>query len=131
MCSRLVPPPPNLFPALNQKVCISRRCILSILFNTTLWVVAVKLLKRVSFANRISDFSNKKLAIIGDKGINEVVPSNFWDSTRDCMIADFKKEAFTNGIIAAVNEAGKQLGKFFPLLEGDQNELSNEISTQE
>ena len=76
-------------------------------------------------------FSNKKLAIIGDKGINEVVPSNFWDSTRDCMIADFKKEAFTNGIIAAVNEAGQQLGKFFPLLEGDQNELSNEISTQE
>lgn len=76
-------------------------------------------------------FSNQKLAIIGDKGINELVPSNFWDSTRDVMIQLFKKEQFTEGICAAVKEAGEQLATYFPLEEGDVNELSNKISTNE
>jgi uncharacterized membrane protein len=76
-------------------------------------------------------FSNQKLAIIGDKGINELVPSNFWDSTRDAMIQLFKEGKFTEGICAAVNEAGKQLSTYFPLEEGDVNELSNKISTNE
>jgi uncharacterized membrane protein len=76
-------------------------------------------------------FSNQKLAIIGDKGINELVPSNFWDSTRDVMIQLFKDGLFTAGISAAVKEAGKQLSNYFPLQEGDVNELSNTISTNE
>lgn len=76
-------------------------------------------------------FSNQKLAIIGDKGINELVPSNFWDSTRDVMIQLFKKGHFTEGICAAVKEAGEQLATYFPLEEGDVNELSNTISTNE
>ena len=76
-------------------------------------------------------FSNQKLAIIGDKGINELVPSNFWDSTRDAMIQLFKEGRFTEGICAVVNEAGKQLSTYFPLEEGDVNELSNKISTNE
>ena len=76
-------------------------------------------------------FSNHKLAIIGDKGINELVPSNFWDSTRDVMIQLFKEGQFTTGISAAVKEAGIQLAEYFPLQEGDVNELSNKISTNE
>ncbi len=76
-------------------------------------------------------FSNQKLAIIGDKGINELVPSNFWDSTRDVMIQQFKLGEFSNGIRAAVKEAGIQLANYFPLQEGDVNELSNTISTNE
>jgi len=76
-------------------------------------------------------FSNQKLAIIGDKGINELVPSNFWDSTRDVMIQLFKKGQFTEGICAAVKEAGEQLATYFLLEEGDVNELSNKISTNE
>ncbi|NBR15568.1 MAG: TPM domain-containing protein, partial [Crocinitomicaceae bacterium] len=76
-------------------------------------------------------FSNQKLAIIGDKGINELVPSNFWNSTRDVMIHLFKQGKFTDGICAAVKEAGEQLATYFPLEEGDVNELSNKISTNE
>ncbi len=76
-------------------------------------------------------FSNQKLAIIGDKGINELVPSNFWDSTRNVMIQLFKQGKFTEGICAAVKEAGEQLATYFPLQEGDINELSNTISTNE
>lgn len=69
-----------------------------------------------------------QLAIIGDKGINELVPENFWDSTRDLMITHFKTGQITEGLCAAIAEAGQQLAKYFPYEDNDQNELSNEIS---
>jgi uncharacterized membrane protein len=75
-------------------------------------------------------FSDRKLAIIGDKGIDAVVPSDFWVSTKDQMIHCFKENRFADGIIAAITEAGMQLKSFFPYMENDQNELSNEISTE-
>lgn len=75
-------------------------------------------------------FSDRKLAIIGDKGIHERVPTDFWESTRNKMIAEFKENRFAAGIIAAIEEAGKQLRSYFPYMENDQNELSNEISTE-
>jgi uncharacterized membrane protein len=73
-------------------------------------------------------FDSHKLAIIGDQGINDKVPVGFWDSTRDEMIAFFKKGAYAEGLIAAVKEAGEQLQRYFPRKENDQNELSNEVT---
>ena len=75
-------------------------------------------------------FSDRKLAIIGDQGIDSVVPADFWLSTKDKMIHHFKENRFADGIIAAITEAGEQLKKFFPYMENDENELSNEISTE-
>lgn len=75
-------------------------------------------------------FSDRKLAIIGDQGIDSVVPVDFWLSTKDKMIHHFKENRFADGIIAAIAEAGEQLKKFFPYMENDENELSNEISTE-
>lgn len=73
-------------------------------------------------------FSDRKLAIIGDEGINKLVPIDFWDSTKEQMILDFRKGEFTQGIVKAIRSAGKQLGQYFPLLENDENELSNEVT---
>ena len=39
---------------------------------------------------------DKSFVIYGDKGINDVVPNNFWESTRDAMQAEFKKGDFKN-----------------------------------
>lgn len=75
-------------------------------------------------------FEDSKLAIIGDEGINKLVPLDFWESTKNTMIAAFKKQEFTQGICSAISEAGKQLACFFPLKENDKNELSNEISIE-
>jgi uncharacterized membrane protein len=71
---------------------------------------------------------HKKLAIIGDKGINEVVPDHFWDDERDLMISHFKKGEFTEGLVNGILKVGDQLKQAFPYQETDQNELSNEIS---
>jgi uncharacterized membrane protein len=46
------------------------------------------------------------------------------------MIHCFKENRFADGIIAAISEAGMQLKSFFPYMENDENELSNEISTE-
>jgi uncharacterized membrane protein len=69
-----------------------------------------------------------KFAICGDKGICEVVPDNFWDTTRDQIQKHFAKRAFKEGIIAGVLSAGKELHAHFPWNSGDSNELTNEIS---
>jgi len=71
---------------------------------------------------------SKKFVILGDKGINEVVPDNFWNSTRDVMQGHFKLGDFKTGIAEGIEKAGEQLKKYFPREEDDQNELSDEIS---
>jgi uncharacterized membrane protein len=72
--------------------------------------------------------ADKKFAICGDKGINDIVGTHFWDTTRDCMMAHFKNGNFKQGLIDGVLKAGEQLQQHFPYQAGDQNELSNEIS---
>ncbi|WP_272972660.1 TPM domain-containing protein [Croceibacter atlanticus] len=71
---------------------------------------------------------DKSFVIYGDKGINDVVPNNFWESTRDAMQAEFKKGDFKQGLINGVLSAGQQLQAHFPWDADDVNELSDEIS---
>lgn len=75
-------------------------------------------------------FFDRKLAIIGDEGINNVVPTDFWESTKNELIFRFKRNEFAQGIIDAVTEAGKQLQQYFPVKLDDKNELSNEITME-
>lgn len=72
--------------------------------------------------------NDNKLAIIGDSGINAVVPDDFWDNERDLMISFFKKGQFTEGLVEGIRMVGEQLKAAFPYLENDTNELSNEVS---
>lgn len=71
---------------------------------------------------------DKKLAVIGDAGINSKVPANFWDDIKNGMIEKFKAGKICEGVCEAVKEAGIQLKKYFPYQENDVNELSDEIS---
>ena len=71
---------------------------------------------------------DKAFVICGDQGINDVVPSDFWDCTKELMVSQFKTGNFKQGIIDGIIRAGEQLKKYFPYQEGDINELSNEIS---
>ncbi len=70
-----------------------------------------------------------KFAILGDAGINAVVPPDFWESTKDLMAAKFRQGQFTEGLIEGIHHAGDQLKAHFPFdHRDDQNELSNEVS---
>lgn len=72
--------------------------------------------------------ADKQFVICGDKGINEVVATDFWDRTKEIMAAQFKKGSFKQGLIDGITKAGEQLKTYFPWQTDDTNELSNEIS---
>ncbi|MBD1263072.1 TPM domain-containing protein [Maribacter polysiphoniae] len=72
--------------------------------------------------------NDKKFAIYGDRGIDKVVPEDFWDTTRDTIASHFKDGRFKQGLIEGILNAGKELERHFPWQHGDVNELSNEIS---
>lgn len=71
---------------------------------------------------------DKAFAIIGDDGINQKVPANFWDSTKELMLHNFKQQKIVEGITAGIEMAGEQLKTFFPYSQDDKNELSDDIS---
>jgi uncharacterized membrane protein len=72
--------------------------------------------------------ADKQFVICGDKGINEVVATDFWDSTKEIMAVQFKQGNFKQGLIDGITKAGGQLKTYFPWQTDDTNELSNEIS---
>jgi len=70
-----------------------------------------------------------QLAILGDSGINKVVPKGFWDDVRDTMVSHFKEDRYADGLAAGIVKAGEQLSAHFPYdKKTDENELSDDIS---
>jgi len=71
---------------------------------------------------------DKKFAILGDAGIDKVVPTHFWDIIKDQMTTQFKADKICNGLCEGILTAGDQLKAHFPYQSNDSNELSDEIS---
>lgn len=69
-----------------------------------------------------------QFAVWGDEGINKNVPANFWDEIKDTAIANFKNEKIIEGLEKCILMCGDQLKTYFPLGDGDKNELKNDIS---
>ncbi len=74
---------------------------------------------------------DRQFAIIGDVGINEKVPEDFWDVIKDKMQEDFAAGNFTDGLNKAIESAGKALAEFFPRSGEDKNELSDTLSFEQ
>ena len=72
--------------------------------------------------------NDKKFAIIGDSGINKVVPVGFWDEIKAIMVYHFKLGEFAIGLVKGIEMSGQQLKQYFPHQADDVNELSDEIS---
>ena len=71
---------------------------------------------------------DRKFAVIGDKGIDQRVPADFWNSTKELMRSHFAQNQLTEGLCRGIEEAGQQLKTFFPRADDDTNELSDDIS---
>lgn len=72
--------------------------------------------------------AQKSFAILGDEGIDAVVPPDFWKDERDLMQAHFREGAFCEGICKAIELVGEKLKIHFPVKPDDINELPDEIS---
>ena len=73
-------------------------------------------------------YESKVFAIIGDKGINDLVPEHFWEDVLSAMRIRFRKGEYTEGLAEAAMMTGEKLRDFFPYQEDDINEQPDEIS---
>lgn len=109
---------------------VDNRCRIDVLDCAAGWFKTLKMHKTeqrngVLFYLAVKDH---KFAIIGDAGINAVTPDNFWDNIKEEVLALFREEKFTEGLIRGIGMAGEQLQTHFPYQSDDKNELPDDIS---
>jgi len=72
--------------------------------------------------------ARKKFVVLGDAAIHARVGQEFWDSVAGLMSGHFKKGEFTEGLVAAILEAGRELAAAFPYdATIDVNELADDV----
>ncbi|MCY7349199.1 MAG: TPM domain-containing protein [Cytophagaceae bacterium] len=71
---------------------------------------------------------DRKFALLGDRGIDSVVPPDFWNTTRDAMREQLRQGQLVEGLSEGIRRAGEQLKTYFPYRDDDRNELSDEVS---
>lgn len=71
---------------------------------------------------------DRKFALLGDRGIDAVVPPDFWNATRDAMRERLRQGQLVEGLSEGIRRAGEQLKAYFPYRDDDRNELPDEVS---
>jgi uncharacterized membrane protein len=69
----------------------------------------------------------KKVVIIGDSGINAVVPEDFWKETVAAMIHEMHESDALHALREGLRRTGDVLSVHWPCEDGDVNELADEI----
>ena len=70
---------------------------------------------------------SRTFAFYGDIAVHEKCGPQFWQELADALAADFRREAFTDGIVAALAKTGELLARHFPRRPDDRNELPNHV----
>lgn len=71
----------------------------------------------------------RDFAVIGDAGIDKVVPPGFWQAVKDRVLTAFRQGHYADGLSTGIELAGEQLAQYFPYdATTDQNELPDTVS---
>jgi len=71
---------------------------------------------------------DRKLAVIGDSGINNKVSPDFWHKVKEHIKGELTRGQFYHGIRLGIELIGEKLKEFFPHHPNDADELSDEPS---
>lgn len=71
---------------------------------------------------------DKKVAILGDTGIDALVEPSYWNQIIEVIIETIHNKDIAQGIVKGIEMVGEKLIQHFPENGGQVNELSNEIS---
>ena len=74
------------------------------------------------------ELNGQRLVILGDQGIHEKVPENFWQEIRDVVLQGFRQGDFSGGLVRGIERCGEKLKAHFPHRRDDRNELSDEVT---
>ena len=72
-------------------------------------------------------FFERRVVVIGDRGIHEKMGEQHWQSVRDTIIRGIKEGKTCAGICAAIQSCGQALAQHFPYRTDDVNELSDRV----
>lgn len=74
-------------------------------------------------------WQSRQFAVIGDAGINAAVPDDFWETTKETVLQQFRNERYVAGLENGIRMVGEQLRRYFPYdAATDKNELDDSIS---
>ncbi|GAB2709330.1 hypothetical protein GCM10011495_12990 [Hymenobacter frigidus] len=74
-------------------------------------------------------WQSRQFAVIGDAAINSVVPDDFWETTKETVLEQFRRKNYVLGLERGIKLVGEQLQRYFPYhAPSDQNELDDAIS---
>jgi uncharacterized membrane protein len=112
------------------RVHIENKCAEDVMDRAAFWFAELKMHK-TELRNGVLFYlalEHRKFAILGDIGINSVVPENFWNDTKEAMLPYFVEGNFTEGLSKGILMAGEKLKQFFTYQKEDINELDDDIS---
>ncbi len=112
------------------KIHIDKRCPNDPLERAIEWFHKLKM-NQTQLRNGVLIYvasDDRKMAIIGDKGINSLVEADYWDTTYQIMRSSFSKGDYCQGLCEAIDSIATILGHHFPYQSDDINELSDDIS---
>ena len=111
------------------RVCVARKCK-----GNPLEAAAIKFHKLKMYKTKLRNSvliyvapNDHKAAIVGDTGINEAVSEDFWDNVLDDMLYHMRNQEIVHGICEGVGKVGELINARYPIMEDDENELSNEV----
>jgi uncharacterized membrane protein len=74
-------------------------------------------------------WQSRQFAVIGDAGINATVPDEFWETTKETVLSQFRSGKYVVGLEQGIRMVGEQLKRYFPYnAVTDKNELDDAIS---
>ena len=74
-------------------------------------------------------WESRQFAVAGDIAINAAVPDDFWETTKEVVLEQFRRENYVLGLERGIKMVGEQLQRYFPYhAPSDQNELDDAIS---
>ncbi len=112
------------------RVCIEQKCTEEVLDRAAKYFYKLEM-DKTKLRNGVLIYLatvDRKFAIIGDAGINKVVPPDFWDDVKQAMLEDFKYGKLVEGITTGIKMAGQHLKKYFPHTAGNHNQLPDDIA---
>lgn len=72
-------------------------------------------------------FKPHYVAIVGDEGIHQKVGDEFWQSIYQIMKTHCQAKHYTQALCEAIEQAGLELARYFPITDNDIDELPNEV----
>ena len=113
------------------RVHIESRCEEDNPLDRAAWIFQELGMEKTALRNGVLVYvalKSRQFCIIGDAGINSVVPADFWDSAKDLMLKEFAQGHIAQGIASGINRVGVLLKEKFPYRDDDVNELPDAIS---